>query len=188
MIPQDVLGFWFGQGVDYGKPRRDWFAKSGDFDAEIRRRFSFLHEAAAAGKLSDWQAEPTACLALVVVLDQFSRNIFRGSPQAFAADSLAREAAQRALSRGDDRAMLPVERMFLYLPFEHGESLEDQRRSCALMRPLADYPETADVYPYALRHLEIIERFGRFPHRNAALGRTSTPQEIAFLETPGSSF
>jgi len=188
VIAQDVLDFWFGQGVDYGKRRRDWFAKNPEFDAEIRRRFSVLQEAAAAGKLRHWQAEPTTCLALVLVLDQFSRNIFRGSPQAFAADPLAREAAQRALSRGDDRAMLPVERMFLYLPFEHSELLADQRHCCVLMEPLAGYAETADVYPYALRHLEIIERFGRFPHRNAVLGRTSTPQEIAFLETPGSSF
>jgi uncharacterized protein (DUF924 family) len=186
--PEAVLRFWFGVGDEYGKPRRAWFAKDDAFDAEIRARFAGLHDEAAAGRLAAWCDAPGSCLALVVLLDQFSRNLYRDSARAFAADSLALAAAQTALARGDDRAMRPVERLFLYLPFEHSESLADQERSCELMRALADYPETADMYPYALRHREIVERFGRFPHRNAALGRTSTPEEIAFLKTPGSSF
>jgi uncharacterized protein (DUF924 family) len=188
VTPAEVLRFWFGAGDAYGKPRRASFAKDDAFDAEIRARFGSLHDQAGAGRLAAWQAEPASCLALVIVLDQFSRNLYRGSARAFAADPLARAAAEQALARGDDRAMPPVERMFLYLPFEHSESLQDQQRSCELMRTLADVPETADVYPYALRHREIIERFGRFPHRNAALGRESTPEEVAFLKTPGSSF
>ena len=122
------------------------------------------------------------------MLDQFPRNMFRGSARAFATDSLALEAARHTLARGYDRGMLPVERMFAYLPFEHSEALEDQLRACQLTAPLAAFPETDDVYRYALRHRDIVQRFGRFPHRNAILGRASTPEETAFLREPGSGF
>ena len=126
---------------------------------------------------------PESCLALVILLDQFPRNMFRGTGRAFAADALARAAAQTIVGRGWDRKMSTDERSFAYLPFEHSESLADQQRCCELMRPLG-----GETYRYALRHREIIARFGRFPHRNAALGRDSTPEEIEFLKTPGSGF
>lgn len=186
--PGEVLGFWFGEGEERGRYRRAWFIKDPAFDETIRLRFATLHERALRGELADWSDDPTSNLALVIVLDQFSRNLFRNSPGAFSGDAAALAAARAALTRGDDRHMLPVERLFLYLPFEHSESLEDQRRSCELMRPLAEFPDLDDVYGYAVRHREIIERFGRFPHRNAALGRASTAAEIEFLKTPGSSF
>jgi uncharacterized protein (DUF924 family) len=123
-----------------------------------------------------------------VVLDQFPRNMFRGTARAFATDALALEAARHAVASGYDRAMLPVERLFVYLPFEHAEALADQETACELMAPLDRFPETADVGRYAIAHRDVIRRFGRFPHRNAALGRASTPDEIEFLKGPGSSF
>ena len=181
---QSVLTFWFGQG---GRDKR-WFEKSDAFDAEVRRRFLALHEQAAAGALAGWRDEPGACLALIVALDQFPRNMFRGTPRAFTTDDLALDAARHALARGYDRAMQPVERMFVYLPFEHAESLAEQEKACALTRPLEAFAETDDVYRYALAHRDVIARFGRFPHRNAILGRASTPEEIEFLKGPGSSF
>jgi uncharacterized protein (DUF924 family) len=180
----EVLRFWFGE--PRGGRRKPWFEKDEAFDAEIRRRFVPLHERLAAG--GEWPDEPDPCLARIVVLDQFPRNMFRGSPLAFATDRLALEAARHALARGYDRAMKPVERLFVYLPFEHSESLEDQERACALCKPLEPFPETFDAYRYAVAHRDIIQRFGRFPHRNAILGRESTPEEAAFLEQPGSSF
>ncbi|HVC12740.1 MAG TPA: DUF924 family protein [Burkholderiales bacterium] len=184
----EVLRFWFGAGNEYGTRRKEWFAKSAEFDAEIRTCFLALHEEAAAGALSPWRHAAGDCLALIVLLDQFPRNMFRGEARAFVSDAPAREAAREALARGHDRDALPVERMFFYLPFEHAETLEDQRLACALMQPLAAFPETHDVYRYAERHREIVERFGRFPHRNAALGRRDTPEERDFLAQPGSGF
>lgn len=186
--PQEVLAFWFGDGDEHGRYRRAWFVKDTAFDEAIRSRFLGLHEQALQGSLARWLEAPASTLALVIVLDQFSRNLFRNSPRAFAGDATALAAARRALDRGDDRSMLPVERLFLYLPFEHSESPDDQRRSCELMRTLSGLPDLGDVYEFALRHREIIERFGRFPHRNAALGRESTPEEVEFLKTPGSGF
>lgn len=185
---QAVLEFWFGAGGDYGKRHPRWFAKDEAFDDEIRRRFSPLVAALAAGDYRDWLAEPRACLAYIVALDQFPRQIHRGSPHAFAADRLALAAARHAVASGYDAGMLPVERVFAYLPFEHSESLADQQRACELMRPLAQFPETEDALRYAEAHRVIIERFGRFPHRNAALGRESTPEEREFLAQPGSAF
>ena len=182
----EVLRFWFGE--PRGERRKQWFEKDEAFDAEIRRRFLPLYEGLAAGAHAGWPDEPAACLARIVALDQFPRNMFRGSPRAFAADALALEAARRALERGHDRGMLPVERLFFYLPFEHSESLEDQVRACELCKPLESFPETFDAYRYALAHRDIIQRFGRFPHRNAILGRASTPEETEFLKQPGSSF
>lgn len=179
-----VLRFWFRGG----ERRKEWFAKDPAFDAEIRARFLALYEEAASGALERWKEQPGDCLALVIALDQFPRNMFRGTARAFAADAAAREAAEHALARGWDRALLPVERLFLCLPFEHSESAADQERSLALMRELARHPETADALQWAEKHHAVIARFGRFPHRNAALGRPSTPAEIEFLTEPGSSF
>src|SRR5690606_26348694 len=154
------------------------------FDREVRSRFLPLYEQAERGGLAHWKARADDCLALILVLDQFPRNMFRGTPRTFAGDRLALEAARHALAQHYDRGRLPVERLFLYLPFEHSEALEDQRLACELTRPLEAVPETNDAYRYALAHLEIIERFGRFPHRNAVLGRRSTPEELEFLKQP----
>jgi uncharacterized protein (DUF924 family) len=183
-----VLSFWFGDESEYGKRREQWFQKDAAFDAEIEARFRALHAEAARGDLERWKRGVGDCLALIVLLDQFPRNMFRGSARAFASDGLARDAARHALQEGYDQGLLPVERMFVYLPFEHSEALEDQLLCCHLMRPLEEFEETEDVYQYAVRHHEIIARFGRFPHRNKALGRPSTPEELEFLKQPGSSF
>ena len=184
----DVLLFWFGPGAERGKAHKRWFVKNDAFDREIRERFLSLYEDAAAGRLARLKESPADCLALILVLDQLPRNMFRGTARAFATDPLALETAEHAVARGFDRGLLPVERLFVYLPFEHSESLADQERSCELTKPLDVYPETNDVYRYALLHRDIIRRFGRFPHRNAILGRVSTPEEIEFLKGPGSSF
>jgi uncharacterized protein (DUF924 family) len=147
-----------------------------------------LHASAARGEREAWRAHPQPMLALVVVLDQFSRNLYRGDARSFAQDVHARECAVQAVGRGDDLGLLPVERQFLYLPFEHSEDLADQRKGLALMRALEAFEETRGGAEWALRHCEIVERFGRFPHRNAALGRASTPEEVEFLRQPGSGF
>ena len=187
-LAAEVLEFWFGPVPDYGKRHKRWFEKDAAFDAAVRSRFALLCEELAAGARRDWLLEPPSCLARIIVLDQFARHIHRGSPRAFAADPLALEAARHAIASGYERDMLPVERMFTYLPFEHSESLGDQLRACELTEPLTAYPETGDAHRYALAHRDIIQRFGRFPHRNAALGRTSTPEESEFLKQPGSAF
>lgn len=188
-IPADkILSFWFGEGDDYGKSRKEWFQKSAAFDDEIRARFLAMYELAAGGQLSHWKADVRQCLALIVLLDQFPRNMFRDSARAFAADSLAREATRHALANGFNTSMKPVERQFTYLPLEHSELLRDQEQCLELMRSLSAFPETADLHVWAEKHLVIIRRFGRFPHRNAALGRESTGEEVEFLKQPGSGF
>jgi len=184
--PDDVLAFWFGSGADHGRRHKRWFEKDAAFDAEITRHFLGLYEQVAGGQ--EWLDGAKPCLARIVVLDQFPRQMFRGNARAFAADALALEAAKVAVERGYDRGLLPVERLFVYLPFEHSESLADQLQACELTEPLAAFPETEDVYRYAIAHRDIIRRFGRFPHRNAILGRVSTPEEAEFLKQPGSSF
>lgn len=181
-----VLQFWFG--TPRGRRRRRWFEKDAAFDAEIRNRFLPLYEALAAGGAAEWLAEAESCLARIVVLDQFPRNMFRGTPRAFATDALALASARHALACGHDRALLPVERLFVYLPFEHSEALEDQLLACDLCEPLAACAPTHDAYRYAAAHRDIIQRFGRFPHRNAILGRPSSPEELEFLKQPGSGF
>ena len=180
--PTDVLDFWFK------RDRKLWFEKNPAFDEEIRARFLPLFERALQEQLKIWRREPDSCLALVILLDQFPRNMFRGSAKAFAADPLARDAACTILENGWDRTMTPDERMFAYLPLEHSEALADQERCLTLMKEIAVFPETADLPKWAEAHLVIIRRFGRFPHRNAALGRTSTPEEAEFLKQPGSGF
>lgn len=184
----EVLLFWFGRGAERGKAHKRWFVKDPAFDAEIRDRFLSLFEESAASRSAHWKAQPADCLALVIVLDQFPRNMFRGTPRAFESDPLALEAARHAVERGFDRDMLPVERLFLYLPFEHSERLADQERACELMKPLDALQPELDAYRYAVLHRDVVARFGRFPHRNALLGRGSTPEELQFLKGPGSSF
>lgn len=188
--PEEILKFWFGREDEsgHGEFRRAWFEKDPVFDEEIRSRFVTLHEMAARGELDGWKEEPRSCLALILLLDQFPRNMFRATARAFATDAKAREAADHAVRSGFDRKLSPVERLFVYLPFEHGESLEDQRRSVGLFRELAEETGSEELLGYAERHEEIIERFGRFPHRNEALGRETTEEEAEFLTTPGSSF
>jgi uncharacterized protein (DUF924 family) len=184
--PDDVLAFWFGDGADYGKRHQRWFEKDAAFDAEVTARFHDLHRRLMTR--SEWLDPARACLARILVLDQFPRHIYRGHPEAFASDAAALAAARHAIERGYDSELLPVERLFMYLPFEHSERLEDQERACALCEPLGAFPETDDVPRYACKHRDIIRRFGRFPHRNAILGRDSTPEELEFLKQPGSSF
>ena len=183
-----MLLFWFGPPAERGKAHKRWFVKDPAFDAEIRDRFLPLYEEARAGRRAHWKAQPADGLALVIVLDQFPRNMFRGTPRAFESDPLALEAARQAVERGFDRDMPAVERLFLYLPFEHSERLADQELACELMQPLEALQPELDAYRYAVLHRDIVARFGRFPHRNAVLGRPSTPEEIAFLKGPGSSF
>ena len=181
-----VLAFWFGTTqlaapVEY---REAWFRRDEAFDRAIAENFAPDVDAAIAGGLDAMVADAEGALALTILLDQFPRNLFRGSARAFAGDLRARRIAAFALARGDERAMSPRHRVFLYLPFEHSEDMADQERSLALFATLDD----ANAYDYAVRHRDIVARFGRFPHRNAALGRASTPEEIEFLKTPGSSF
>jgi uncharacterized protein (DUF924 family) len=191
MSPADILHFWFGApgSATRGTQREVWFRKDPAFDEEIRRHFLIATEAAARGELDRWQSDRESALALVILLDQFPRNLYRGSPKAFAADAKAREVADAAMARGFDLTFPSCERLFFYLPLEHSEILADQERAVMLFKRLAeDDPARAEAVPYALRHHEIIQRFGRFPHRNEALGRESTEAEIAFLKEPMSSF
>jgi uncharacterized protein (DUF924 family) len=188
---QAVLEFWFGTAADAQRhlPRKQWFVKDDTFDAQIRTRFSALIEQAIAGELATWANTPESALAQLIVLDQFTRNVFRGSARAFAGDARALPAARAMVASKADRRLSGVQRQFVYLPFEHAEDLATQRVAVQLFAQLeADDPAVGEVLIWAQRHLEIIERFGRFPHRNAALGRTSTPEEITFLTQPGSSF
>ena len=154
----------------------------------MRERFLAIYEKAAAGDLAGWPAEPRSLLALIIVLDQFPRNMFRGAARAFSTDAQALAAAQRMVAAGWDQGLLPVERMFVYLPFEHAEDAAMQARALELFDSIATAPELGDVIDYARRHQTVIARFGRFPHRNEILGRVSTPEELEFLSQPGSSF
>lgn len=171
----DVLTVWTKAGPD------KWYKKDDGFDRTIRDNFLATYEAAAEGRLSPWQNEPASALALVILLDQFPRNMFRGSPRAFAADPLARDVADSAIARGFDKAVDKTLRAFFYLPFMHSERIEDQEYCVELCRALGD----EDNLKYAEIHAEIIRRFGRFPHRNPVLGRETTPEEQAFLESGG---
>ena len=191
---QAVLDFWFGPADDPGhtQPREAWFKKDDAFDAEITRRFGPLLDRALAGGIDHWLTSPPVpllALARVIVLDQFTRNCCRGTARAFAGDPMALQTAQALVSSGAHRQLSGVQRQFAYLPFEHAEDLALQRTSVQLFQQLAlDEPALAGLVDWAQRHLDIVARFGRFPHRNAALGRPSTAEEAAFLLTPGSSF
>jgi uncharacterized protein (DUF924 family) len=175
--PEAVLAFWRAAGRD------KWFKKNDAFDAAIREQFLDTQQAAAAGQLAEWQTTPERALALTIVLDQFPRNIFRGSPRAFATDPLARTVAVRALDLGFDRAIAPELRAFFYLPLMHSETLADQERCVGLYEALGD----AENLKFAREHADIVRRFGRFPHRNAVLGRATTAEEQAFLDAGGFS-
>lgn len=181
-----VLQFWFGLRDAASAPvqRPEWFRVDGAFDAACAKDFRDASARAAAGELDALAATAHGALALVLLLDQLPRNIHRGRPQAFAADGRARAVAAAAIDQNFDQAFVPVQRQFFYLPFEHSEDLADQERAVALFRALAE-PE---LLQWAERHRNVIARFGRFPHRNAILGRQSSAEELAFLERPGSSF
>ena len=190
MTPEDVLAFWFGELDESGRAddahRKQWFATDPVFD-ESCRRFKALHEEIAGGGRREWRTSDRGLLASIVVLDQFSRNMFRGTAKAFAADPLAQELAHAAVDAGADRTARYDERGFIYLPFTHAEDLATQNRAVALFESWAAElsPSLADgaltQLRYAVMHRDIVARFGRFPHRNKALGRTSTPDEEAFL-------
>ena len=186
----EVLDFWFGRShsPEFGKVQKKWFKKDADFDAEVRSRFMQQYELAASGQLDSWQDSPDRCLALILLLDQFPRNMFRGTPQAFATDSKALATAEYAVNNNFDRELLTVQKWFIYLPFEHSENLEQQQKSVELFRQLSGDTDSDSVIEYAMQHLEIIQRFGRFPHRNQILGRETTPEEAEFLKQPGSGF
>lgn len=194
----DVLAFWFGRERDdadvVALQGARWFGGGDAVDAAIRSRFATLREEAIGGRHDAWLATPRGRLALVILVDQFSRNLFRGDARAFAHDALARGWVEEGLCLGADRELRAIERVFFYLPLEHSESFADQQHSVALFRQLcaetpAELRETFDSYlDYAQRHCDVVARFGRFPHRNAALGRASTPAEVAFLAEPGSRF
>lgn len=175
----DILAFWFSDDV-----KAKWFGGGESFDAELRERFDGLLQKAKLGELAHWSENPEGALALVILLDQLSRNIHRGTPEAFAADPTALAIAKHAIAHGYDLRLTPEGRGFLYMPFEHSEVLADQERGVALFEALG----LEEALDYMRRHREIIARFGRFPHRNAILGRSSTAEEIEFLKQPGSSF
>lgn len=185
---QEILAFWFGDGRERGQSRPEWFRKDAAFDEEIRTRFLETYERGVAGEFAHWKEQASSCLALIVMLDQFPRNMFRDSGRAFEADAMARRAARHALAKEFDRTLKPAERMFVYLPLEHSEHLPDQELCLRLMKELSGFRETRDMHLWAEKHLVIIRRFGRFPHRNAALGRESSAEEIEFLGQPGSGF
>ena len=192
MTAQEVLDFWFlpEGSPGYGQPRAEWFRKDDAFDAAIGARFGATLDQALAGGLREWDTEGAqGTLARILVLDQFTRNARRGTPASFAGDALALAAAQELVARGADQALLPVQRWFAYMPFEHAEDARMQERSVALFGALAEGDASYDgVLDYAHRHRGVIARFGRFPHRNAILGRASTPDEAAYLAQPGSGF
>jgi uncharacterized protein (DUF924 family) len=175
VTPAAILAFWRDAGPDR------WYSRDDAFDAEVRRRFFDLWQRAVAGELSSWETSDDGALALVIVLDQFPRNMFRGTSQAFASDALARDVARRAIARGADQRIDPVLLEFLYLPFMHSEHLPDQLHCVALFQNT----DNAENLKYAREHADIIRRFGRFPHRNHLLGRDTTPDEQAFLDGGG---
>jgi len=187
----EVLDFWFGRPGEahHLQPRGLWFRKDDTFDALCAQRFGPLIEEGLRGELQAWTAQPLSAVALVIVLDQFTRNTRRGSAGMFDGDARALAAARALVASGADRRLPGVMRQFVYLTFEHSEDLADQRESMRLFTQLAqDEPALADLVEWARKHEVIVERFGRFPHRNAALGRESTPEEAEFLKQPGSGF
>jgi uncharacterized protein (DUF924 family) len=192
MTAQDVLDFWFLPSADpaYGQQRAVWFRKDDAFDAAVRERFGAVIDQALAGGLREWdELGAQGTLARILVLDQFTRNAFRGLPQSFAGDALALAAAQQLVDSGADQGLLPVQRWFAYMPFEHAEEAHMQERSVALFGTLAQAnPGYDGVLDYAHKHRGVIARFGRFPHRNPILGRASTPEEADYLAQPGSGF
>ena len=196
---EQVLDFWFGacsaDGTLDPAKQKMWFGNGRKYDAEVKARFGALHGRASRGELeNEWAATPAGRIALIVVLDQLSRHVHRGTPLAFAQDPAAQKLAIDGTQRNVDRGLIPAQRAFFYLPFEHAEDIELQRLGVrcfdGLARTVAESrrKEYESYLEYAGRHRDIIARFGRFPHRNAVLGRPSTPEEVEFLKKPGSSF
>ncbi|MEO7493526.1 MAG: DUF924 family protein [Massilia sp.] len=192
MAYREILDFWFlpAGAEGYGQPRNVWFTKDAAFDAMIGERFGATITLALGGGLREWdEAGPRGVLARILVLDQFTRNAFRERPESFAGDPLALAAATALVDSGAHLQLSPLERWFAYMPFEHTEDAAMQERSVALFTELAQqYEGFAGTLDYAHRHRGVIARFGRFPHRNAILGRASTPEELAYLSQPGSGF
>jgi uncharacterized protein (DUF924 family) len=195
---RQVLAFWFGEPADAAtiatRQAPLWWGKSAQTDALIRERFAERRTQAISGALDAWLALPHGRLALIILIDQFSRNLYRNDAAAFAHDAQALAWCRQGLAQRSDQALTPIERVFFYLPLEHSESLADQQRSVTLFEQLAtdagdaDRGAFANFADFARQHQAIIQRFGRFPHRNAVLGRSSTAEETAFLREPGSSF
>ena len=192
MTAQDVLDFWFLPPGDpgYGQARKEWFRKDPAFDAEIRTRFGNLIEQALAGGLHEWEMEgPQGALARILLLDQFTRNAYRGAPESFAGDTLALAAAQALVDSGADRQLPPFQRAFVYMPYEHAEDARMQQCAVDLFARLAaEHAGFDDMLDYAHRHRGVIARFGRFPHRNPILGRSSSADELQYLSEPGAGF
>lgn len=187
--PDTILDFWFDRAAGRDlQPRKAWWEKNPAFDEEIRRRFGEAVESALAGGFENWRGHAEGALALVILLDQFPRNMFRGQPKAYAGDERARAIAHAAIGRGFDIAVPPVMRQFFYMPLQHSEAIEEQDLSVLLFTALEKELPGNELLDYAERHRAIITQFDRFPHRNAVLGRESTPAEIEFLKQPGSSF
>lgn len=179
MTYNDILQFWYTEITP-----RNWFIKDLAFDKMLYRRFGYIHRCASTGELASWRQKPLGRLAEVIVLDQFSRNFFRDSAQAFAYDAQALTLAQAAITSGQDSDMLPQQKSFLYMPFMHSESAKIHQQA----QQLFNQPGLENNYEFELKHKVIIDQFGRYPHRNELLGRVSTPQELQFLQGPGSSF
>jgi uncharacterized protein (DUF924 family) len=186
---QALIDFWFGPPGDPERERHRpiWFRSTPEHDDRLRELFLADHERAASGALDAWEAAPESALALVLLLDQIPRNVFRGTRRVYATDPAARAVADRALAHGFNSAVPPVWRKFFYMPLHHSESLADQRRATALVEALPNARERAGLRRYGVRYIEVIQRFGRFPHRNAVLGRVSTADETAFMEEAASS-
>lgn len=193
--PAEIIDFWFGPDGTRDRFQnrlvwwgRDEYTDPATFDAEIRDNFLRTYEAAADGALDHWQDTAEGALALLLVLDQFPRNMFRNTGRTYAADAKALAVAERAIANGFDRVFPGSAPRFFYLPYEHSEDMDDQRRSVALFESLPDEPANKTAIEYAHRHLAVVERFGRYPHRNEMLGRESTPEELEFLASPAAPF
>lgn len=178
---EEILHFWFEETAP-----SQWFQKNEVFDGQITDRFLVSYEMAANGLCDGWSSEPDGCLALCLLLDQFPRNMFRGLPRAFATDKKALLVAKYAISKKFDQLLPPIQRRFIYLPYEHSEKLSDQEKAVALFAAMKEHDPMG--YDYAVRHYEVIERFGRFPHRNKVLGRENTPEEEEYLAQDGAGF
>jgi uncharacterized protein (DUF924 family) len=197
--PDTIHEYWFGTDLEDAavtarQRARLWWSKDPEVDYEIRRRFESCITKAGSGELDNWASNPQDRLALILLTDQFPRSIYRDSAKAFSFDTKALSLAHTGIDAGFDAALHPLEKVFSYLPLEHSESLADQQRSVSLFHKLVDdaspnqKPTFAEYLDFAVRHRDIISRFGRFPHRNKALGRISTPEELSFLQQPGSGF
>lgn len=180
-VVRAILDFWFEET----QPAQ-WFQVNPAFDQEIRNRFEDDYDKGARGIFDDWKTDSDGCLALVLLLDQFPRNMYRGTPQAFATDGKALVISKFALSKGFDQVLAPIKRRFIYLPFEHSENLNDQRKCVELFEKMKKDDPLG--YDYALRHLKVIEKYGRFPHRNKILSRMNTPEEEEYLAQEGAGF